>query len=187
FHWLLHCAREALADAGDRRRGAVERSRVAAVFGNLGFPTEQMNHYAEALWGIEGRPSGDPKGRRRAGGPPGFAKQNLGGVFRRIAETPTGARNRFMSGGAAALLERALGLMPGVVALDTACASSLYAIELGCALLQDRRADRVLAGAVNRADDLFLHVGFAALRALSRSGRSRPFHAEADGLLPAEG
>ncbi|HLT38290.1 MAG TPA: beta-ketoacyl synthase N-terminal-like domain-containing protein, partial [Enhygromyxa sp.] len=73
FHWLLHCAREALADAGDRRRGAVERSRVAAVFGNLGFPTEQMNHYAEALWGIEGRPSGDPKGRRRAGGPPGFA------------------------------------------------------------------------------------------------------------------
>src|SRR5690606_36016474 len=35
-------------------------------------------------------PSGDPQGRMRAGGPPGFAKQNLGGVFRRIAETPTG-------------------------------------------------------------------------------------------------
>ncbi len=45
----------------------------------------------------------------------------------------------------------------------------------------------MLAGAVNRADDLFLHVGFTALSALSRSGRSRPFHAGADGLLPGEG
>ena len=45
----------------------------------------------------------------------------------------------------------------------------------------------VLAGAVNAADDLFIHVGFTALQALSRSGRSRPFHREADGLLPAEG
>jgi acyl transferase domain-containing protein len=45
----------------------------------------------------------------------------------------------------------------------------------------------MLAGAVSRADDLFLHVGFAALQALSYTGQSRPFHAEADGLLPAEG
>ncbi|HVI01797.1 MAG TPA: beta-ketoacyl synthase N-terminal-like domain-containing protein [Enhygromyxa sp.] len=149
-HWVLHCARAALADAGDQ----VERGRTAAVFGNLGFPTEQMNRYAEAVW-FEG-------------------KEHSG-------------QNRFMAGGTAALLESALGLMPGVIGLDTACASSLYAIDLACALLQDRRADRVLAGAVNRADDLFLHVGFAALGALSRSGRSRPFHAEADGLLPAEG
>ncbi|HWT14626.1 MAG TPA: beta-ketoacyl synthase N-terminal-like domain-containing protein, partial [Patescibacteria group bacterium] len=41
--------------------------------------------------------------------------------------------------------------------------------------------------AVQRADDLFLHIGFAALNALSKSGRSRPFHRDADGLLPAEG
>ena len=45
----------------------------------------------------------------------------------------------------------------------------------------------MLAGAVQRADDLFLHVGFTALGALSRSGRSRPFHRDADGLVPAEG
>src|SRR5690606_5973805 len=38
---------------------------------------------------LEIPPSGDPQGRRRAGGPPGFAKQNLGGVFRLRAETPT--------------------------------------------------------------------------------------------------
>ncbi len=96
-------------------------------------------------------------------------------------------RNRFMSGLPALLLEEALHLGPGAFALDAACASGLYAIKLGCDALHDGRADRVLAGGVNRADDLFLHVGFAALSALSKTGQSRPFHAEADGLVPAEG
>ena len=45
----------------------------------------------------------------------------------------------------------------------------------------------MLAGAVASADALFIHVGFTALGALSPSGRSRPFHRQADGLLPAEG
>lgn len=96
-------------------------------------------------------------------------------------------RNRFMSGGTAAMLERALALDAGSFCLDAACASSLYAIKLACDALHDRRADTMLAGAVQRADDLFLHIGFCALGALSKSGRSRPFHRDADGLVPAEG
>ncbi len=154
-HWVLHCAREALADAGDARRGDVSRPRVGAVFGNLGFPTAAMSRYAESQW-FDAPPGTDP-------------------------------RNRFMCGGTAATLERGLGLAPGVFCLDTACASSLYAIDLACTQLHEGRVDLALAGAVNRADDLFLHLGFAALNALSRSGQSRPFHAQADGLLPAEG
>ena len=153
-HWALHCAREALADAGDDRRGAVHRGRVGAVFGNLGFPSSGMTRYAEAFWHGDG--AGEPA-------------------------------DRFMSGGAAAMLERALGLAPGVLCLDTACASSLYAIKLACDQLRDGAVDLALAGAVNRADDLFLHVGFTALGAMSRTGRSRPFHAGADGLVPGEG
>jgi len=154
-HWALHCAREALVDAGDRRRGVVDRGRVGAVFGNLGFPSSGMARWAEAFW--QGRPEdGDP-------------------------------RDRFMSGGTAALLQRALGLAPGVVCLDTACASSLYAIKLACDQLHDGVVDMALAGAVNRADDLFIHVGFTALNALSPTGQTRPFHADADGLVPAEG
>ena len=54
-------------------------------------------------------------------------------------------------------------------------------------MLHDGRVDMALAGAVNRSDDLFIHVGFTALQALSRTGQSRPFHADADGLVPAEG
>ena len=97
------------------------------------------------------------------------------------------ARNRFSSGLPALLLERALAIGGGAFALDAACASSLYAIKLACDRLHDGAADLMLAGAVNSTDDLFIHVGFAALQALSLSGRSRPFHASADGLVPAEG
>ncbi len=95
--------------------------------------------------------------------------------------------NRFQSGLPAHLLAQALHLDLGAFALDAACASSLYAIRLACDALRDRRADLMLAGAVNRADDLFLHIGFSTLKAISRTGMSRPFHAAADGLLPAEG
>ena len=149
FHWVLHCAREALTEAKSSKP-----ARSGAVFGNLGFPSEQMAAYAESVW--TGKGSVDP-------------------------------RNRFMSSGCADLLERALKLGAGSHCLDAACASSLYALKLACDRLQEGSADLMLAGAVQRADDLFLHQGFAALNALSRSGQSRPFHRDADGLLPAEG
>ncbi|HEU4361003.1 MAG TPA: beta-ketoacyl synthase N-terminal-like domain-containing protein, partial [Mycobacterium sp.] len=96
-------------------------------------------------------------------------------------------RNRFMSGLPAHLISNALGLTGGAAALDAACASSLYAIKLACDRLHDHTADVMLAGGANGASDVLLHVGFSALQALSRSGRSRPFHRDADGLVPAEG
>jgi acyl transferase domain-containing protein/3-hydroxymyristoyl/3-hydroxydecanoyl-(acyl carrier protein) dehydratase len=100
---------------------------------------------------------------------------------------PEDPLSRFNSGLPAHLLAKALRLDRGAFALDAACASSLYAIQLACGELESGRADLMLAGAVSGADDLFLHVGFTALEALSLTGRSRPFHREADGLLPAEG
>ncbi|MGB3484680.1 MAG: beta-ketoacyl synthase N-terminal-like domain-containing protein [Mycobacterium sp.] len=96
-------------------------------------------------------------------------------------------RNRFSSGLPVQLVAKALGITGPVFALDAACASSLYAIKLACDALHDGTADMMLAGGVNAADDLFLHLGFTALQALSPSGRSRPFHAQADGLVPSTG
>ncbi len=164
-HWVLHTAREALRDSGDETAGSrdvapEDRKRTGAIFGNLGFPSEGMAAFARSVW------TGNGKGRDGAA---------------------VDARNRFMSGGTATLLRRALGLGAGVFCIDAACASALYAIKLACDRLHDGEADRMLAGAVQRADDLFLHVGFSALGAMSRSGRSRPFHRGADGLVPAEG
>ncbi len=100
---------------------------------------------------------------------------------------PGDPRNHFMSGLPAQIVGRALGLDAGTTCVDAACASSLYALKLACDALAFGRADRMLAGAVQRADSLFLHVGFSRLGAMSKTGQSRPFHAEADGLVPAEG
>ena len=155
--WVLHTGREALRDAG--LKGS---AKTGAIFGNLSFPTSGLSRFAERVW----------MGEKQA---------TLAGV---PASDPS---NRFMSGLPAHLLAQALELGGGAYCLDAACASSLYAIKLACHELQDGKADVMLAGAVNRADDLFIHVGFTALKALSKRGESRPFHPEADGLIPADG
>ncbi|MCB9615326.1 MAG: polyketide synthase [Sandaracinus sp.] len=157
--WVSQCARDAMRDA--RCEGdAHTGARTGLVLGNLSLPSSGLSAFAESVWLGEHAAALGPRGE---------------------------ARDRFMSGLPAQLAARTLGLGLGGFALDAACASSLYAIEAACRALQSGRADRMLAGAVNRADDLFLHVGFTALGALSPSGQSRPFHADADGLVPAEG
>ncbi|HEY1909448.1 MAG TPA: beta-ketoacyl synthase N-terminal-like domain-containing protein, partial [Vicinamibacterales bacterium] len=135
--------------------------RGGAIFGNLSFPSDGLSCFAESVW------------CQNSGLTP------IGGAVAR--------ENRFMSGLPAHILANALGLDAGVLALDAACASSLYAMQVACSWLSTGRADVMLAGGVNRAEMLFLQMGFTALTALSPTGRSRPFHREADGLVPAEG
>ncbi|WP_431038314.1 beta-ketoacyl synthase N-terminal-like domain-containing protein [Streptomyces sp. P6-2-1] len=165
FQWVLHGVRQALGEAGCEG----PRPRAGLVLGNLSYPTAAGSAFAEHVW-----LSALPPSSREAlltGGP---------------GKRPD-ARNRFSSGLPAHLAARALGLGAGAWALDAACASSLYAIKLACDRLHDGTADLMVAGAVNRVDNLFLHVGFCGLSAVSRTGRSRPFHREADGLMHGEG
>jgi acyl transferase domain-containing protein len=162
FHWVLAGVRQAL--------GGDAPARTGLVLGNLSFPTSSMSRYAESVWL-------DAQGPHYAGGH----------AAARAGVTRPHAFNRFSSGLPAHLAARALGLDAGAFALDAACASSLYAIKLACDRLHDRSADVMVAGGVNRADDLFIHIGFCAIAAMSRTGRSRPLHRDADGLVPAEG
>lgn len=160
FQWSIYAARQAMAEVLPGKTGA---ERAGLILGNLSYPTRLHTRLAEQTW-----------------------------LFRLLGKQPPAggdvhAWNRFMSGLPAMLAAQACGFGGGSLALDAACASGLYAIKIACDRLQDGRADLMLAGAVNAADQLFLHVGFSALNALSRSGRSRPFHRDADGLLPAEG
>jgi acyl transferase domain-containing protein/3-hydroxymyristoyl/3-hydroxydecanoyl-(acyl carrier protein) dehydratase len=159
--WLLHCARTALGEAGVRR----PPNGTGLIVGNLSYPTVEHTRYVEDFWLGEGANAPKPG---RAG----------------VTSDP---RNRFSSGGPAHIVAQAFGLNGDVFALDAACASSLYALEIACRRLQDRESDLMLAGGVARADPLFIHLGFTALQALSPSGQSRPLHKGADGLLPAEG
>jgi 3-oxoacyl-(acyl-carrier-protein) synthase/3-hydroxymyristoyl/3-hydroxydecanoyl-(acyl carrier protein) dehydratase/1-acyl-sn-glycerol-3-phosphate acyltransferase len=168
FQWAMHAGRESLRDAGLFEIARAQRAAV--ILGNLSFPTEAHARFAEDVWLAS---QGESLAKLRSIASGGRARPH--------------ARNRFSSGLPAQLASRALGLTGPAFCLDAACASSLYAIEAACRKLHSREVDLALAGAVNRADDLFIHVGFCALSAMSRTGQSRPFHRDADGLVPAEG
>jgi 3-oxoacyl-(acyl-carrier-protein) synthase/3-hydroxymyristoyl/3-hydroxydecanoyl-(acyl carrier protein) dehydratase/1-acyl-sn-glycerol-3-phosphate acyltransferase len=158
--WALHAAREALVDAGLQPGDAALR-RVGALFGNLGFPSARASmRAAHAALVAEGWPAGPAPGH----------PDDIHGF-----------------GLPADLLARGLGLGGPCHTLDAACASALVAIQLAADVLRAGRASFMLAGAVQASDTLFLHVGFSALGAMSPTGRSRPFHRGADGLVPAEG
>ncbi|MFJ3589000.1 beta-ketoacyl synthase N-terminal-like domain-containing protein [Streptomyces sp. NPDC090231] len=164
FHWVLYGVRQALMEAG--RTGPLPRGGL--VLGNLSYPTPAGAAFAEHVW-------------LSAQQPP-LRDALLAGTGAR-----PDARNRFSSGLPARLAADALGLGAGAWSLDAACASSLYAIKLACDRLHDGTADLMVAGAVSRPDPLYLHVGFCGLSATSRTGRSRPFHRDADGLVHGEG
>ncbi len=85
----------------------------------------------------------------------------------------------------AGTVSKAFGLTGGWLALNSACASSLQAILMGARVLQQGRADMAIVGG---ASDLHPHtlVLFSQAQALSANG-SRPFDADADGLVICEG
>jgi acyl transferase domain-containing protein/3-hydroxymyristoyl/3-hydroxydecanoyl-(acyl carrier protein) dehydratase len=138
-------------------RGPGPHPGAGLVLGNLSYPSVGLARVAEEFW---------RDGRLAAG---------------------TDGRDRFSSGVPAHFAARALGLRRGGFALDAACASALYAVGLACDRLRDRAADLMLAGAVSRSHRLLISEGFRALGASSPTGRSRPFHRGADGLVPGEG
>jgi acyl transferase domain-containing protein/3-hydroxymyristoyl/3-hydroxydecanoyl-(acyl carrier protein) dehydratase len=169
FQWVLHSARAALAEAGWDVSDGSPRPRGGLILGTLASPTASMALYGEHVW-----LSGIRQEIRTAllpGAPSGPAPD---------------PRNRFAAGLCAQLAARAVGLGDGY-GLEAACASSLYTIKLACDRLHDGSADLMLAGAFNGTDTLLLHLAFQEVSALSRSGRSRPFDRDADGLVPAQG
>ncbi|RDV37165.1 hypothetical protein DV096_14370 [Bradymonadaceae bacterium TMQ3] len=162
--WSVHCAKQAYLQA---QKG--DEGRLAIFLGNLSLPSEGMAMRVE-----DGRLPEAVRDARQAS--------------RSEAANLAGQLDRHMSGLPAHLIARALGRPEApATALDAACASSLYAIKLGIERLRAHQSDLVLAGAVNRADPLFLNIGFQALQALSPTGQSRPFHRDANGLVPTEG
>ena len=159
--WSIFAGKQALESYGHVSK--TQAMRTGVILGNLSYPSLGHSSFAESV----------------------LLKKHFSGT--QFEPLKSYYLNRFNSGLPAMLLAKALGLGAGAFSLDAACASGLYAIKLACDRLQNRSADLMLAGAVNAADPLFIHVGFSALNALSVSGQSRPFHRDADGLVPSEG
>ena len=63
------------------------------------------------------------------------------------------------------LAAQALELGGPTLALDAACASSLYSVGLACHYLHAGKAELMLAGAVSAADPFFINMGFSIFQA----------------------
>jgi len=107
-------------------------------------------------------------------------------VLRHRRPTRSGDGSPFVeANSAAALVARTFGLTGPHMAVDAACASSLVALALAAMDLQFGHTDMAIVGGAsfNKADSLIL---FSHARSCSATG-SRPFDAEADGLISSEG
>ncbi len=71
--------------------------------------------------------------------------------------------------------------------VDAACAASLAAVDLACKELTSGASDMVLCGGADLHNGIHDYLLFSSVRALSPTGRSRTFDADADGITLGEG
>lgn len=145
----------------DARGAKIDRAKTAAIIANIALPTDGASTLAEALV--------------------------LGAIDRRLSPGDADPREAFPSAWPIGVMARVMGLGKGSYTLDAACASSLYALHLGCLELEARRVDAVLAGGISLPQSLYTQIGFTQLQALSPSGVCAPFTSRADGLVVGEG
>ena len=88
---------------------------------------------------------------------------------------------------AAGRIAYTFGLHGPVMALNTACSSSLIAVHLAAAALRSGECDAALAGGVNLLVGPELSRFMREIQALSRTSQCRPFDAAADGVVRGEG
>jgi acyl transferase domain-containing protein len=151
----------------DARGQLPDLSKVATILASIALPTLESSRLSEEVFLETLAQSLSPS--------PAAKKPSVDPIWRQVTGRP------------AEVVADALGLGGFTLTLDAACASSLYAVKLACDALTDGRADAVLAGGANRADNLYTQAGFTALGALSPSGRCSPFDHKGDGLVVGEG
>lgn len=175
FQWTLYAADQALKDS---RYGANQAAlaRCGLIVGNIGMPTHAgkklMNGFYQQvlepyLQTLTGR---DDFHFHRPWNADGLSELNL----------KTVSHN-------ATVAAQALGLGGPCFALDAACASALYAIQMASYYLQSGKADLMLAGAVCHADHIYIDHGFNVLQAFPANGESTPFDRDSQGLKGGEG
>ncbi|MBK8023915.1 MAG: PfaB family protein [Chloroflexi bacterium] len=168
--WSLYVAREGLRHSGYLNRPDV-LARCGLILGSLSFPTQESHGHIAPIY--------TPALENALG--------ELMGIedFRLLPANDVQSSTTLQSP-STVVVER-LGLKGAAFMIDAACASSLYAIGLGCAYLRAGQADIMLTGAVSAADPLFVNMGFKHFGAYPEQGASRPLDMQSGGLIAGEG
>jgi PfaB family protein len=176
FQWPLAVARDALRDAG--YADAARRPACGVVLGNLSFPTRRTNLLTTPIYR-----SAVATALRTVFDEPQLTLRAPGDDTR---QPPL--ENMLVAGQPAGVIANALELHGPTLALDAACASSLYSVKLACRFLEAGQADLMLAGAVSAADPFFIHMGFSIFQAYpGEDAASRPLDRASRGLYSGEG
>ncbi len=175
FQWSLYAAKEALKDSGYLNNEEVLK-RTGLILGNLSFPTESssklfssmhlriLDYFLKQL----------------------FTSENL------RFNDPTSGHNISLENAIAASLPastvcESLGLGGTRYAIDSACSSSLYVMELASYYLNTRQVDMMIGGAVCGSERLNIIHGFNVLNAFPDQGKSAPFDQSSEGIKIGEG
>ncbi len=176
FTWPLSVARQALLDSGHLQQSA-SLQQCGLVLGSLAFPTRASSRLFGPLYS-------------------GAVEQSLQELLQQpdlrleaLAAPDTIDRiNGQLPGAVSAVVARALGLGGPYLAMDAACATSLYTVNLARHYLLAGKADLMLAGAVSCLDPLYMYTGFSLFQAYPTSEEhSRPLDRTSRGLYSAEG
>ncbi|HEY0167242.1 MAG TPA: beta-ketoacyl synthase N-terminal-like domain-containing protein [Jatrophihabitans sp.] len=169
YLWTLYVVRQAIADAA---MDTSALARTGLVMGNYSFPTATSSAITVP--------------RLHAGVLAGMA---AAGVAIQPAAEPVTARRQDLgvSGLPIRFAAQALGLGGPQLALDAACASALYALQLSCSYLSTGQADVMLAGGVCAPDSALIHLAFSDLRAYPSNGVSQPFESTSTGITTGQG
>ena len=176
FQWPLHVAREALRDSGYYENSKILKE-CGVVLGNLSFPTKASNHLLLSLY----QQALDPL-LKKALNRPDFKLDSF------APQKNYSPENSRISGLPASIVAQALGLSAHSLALDAACASSLYAVALACHYLQCGKTDLMLSGAVSAADPFFVNMGFSIFHAYPQHPETcNPLDNNSGGLFASQG
>ena len=177
----LVAAQMALRDAGYGPERDFDRERVGVILGVTG-ALEMVIPLGARL--------GHPKWRQ-AMKDAGVAEAQIDDAIQRIGESYVGWQENSFPGllgnVVAGRIANRLDLHGTNCAVDAACASSLSAMHLAGLELSTGRSDMVVTGGVDTFNDIFMYMCFSKTPALSPTGDSRPFAANADGTILGEG
>ncbi len=177
----LVVARDLMADAGYANGRAFDRSRVGVILGVAGgqkLITPLASRLQYPVWRKVLLSSGIPEDE---------AERIIEKI--KLAYIPWN-ENSFpglLGNVIAGRVANRLDLGGTNCTVDAACASSLSALKMALSELTEGRADMMITGGVDTDNSPFMYLCFSKTPALSRRGESRPFDAEADGMLVGEG